>query len=74
MQIVIGDLATKAISVNPSTKCEDVYSIFEEHSHIEGIIVVTQQKPIGLVMRTNFFQRLSTKYGFDLFMKEVLIS
>ncbi|WP_428911208.1 GGDEF domain-containing protein [Niallia sp. Krafla_26] len=69
MHMVIGDLAKEGITVSPSTKCEDVYSIFETHTTIEGIVVVLKEKPIGLVMRTHFFQKLSTKYGFDLFMK-----
>jgi diguanylate cyclase (GGDEF)-like protein len=69
MHMVIGDLANEGIQVTPSTKCEEVYSIFEDHPRLEGIVVVKNDKPIGLVMRTHFFQKLSTKYGFDLFMK-----
>jgi diguanylate cyclase (GGDEF)-like protein len=69
MHMVIGDLANEGIQVAPSTKCEEVYAIFEDYPHIQGIVVVMNHKPIGLVMRTHFFQKLSTKYGFDLFMK-----
>ena len=69
MYMVIGDLAKEGITVTPSTKCEDVYSIFQTYPTIEGIVVVLKGKPIGLVMRTHFFQKLSTKYGYDLFMK-----
>lgn len=69
MDIVIGDIAMESKTVIPSTKCEKVYSIFEEQSLLEGIVVVENEQPIGLVMKTHFFQKLSTKYGFDLFMK-----
>ena len=69
MHSVIGDIAKKAKTVTPATKCEDVYSIFKEDSSLEGIVVGMNEQPIGLVMKTNFFQKLSTKYGFDLFMK-----
>ncbi|WP_047984473.1 GGDEF domain-containing protein [Ornithinibacillus californiensis] len=68
MQVVIGDIVSEAISVVPSTKCEEVYSIFENNPSLEGIIVGVDDNPVGIVMRTNFFQKLSTKYGFDLFM------
>ena len=69
MNIVIGDIAMESKTVTPSTKCEEVYSIFEEQSLLEGIVVVENEQSIGLVMKTHFFQKLSTKYGFDLFMK-----
>ncbi|WP_394239457.1 GGDEF domain-containing protein [Niallia oryzisoli] len=68
MSIMIGDIAEESIIVDPSTKCENVYSIFGEKSALEGIVVVSEERPIGLVMKTQFFQKLSTKYGFDLFM------
>ncbi|WP_338449225.1 GGDEF domain-containing protein [Niallia oryzisoli] len=68
MSIVIGDIAKECITVDPSTKCQNVYSMFEEKTALEGIVVVSEEKPIGLVMKTHFFQKLSTKYGFDLFM------
>ena len=69
MNIVIGDIAMESKTVTPSTKCEEVYLIFEEQSLLEGIVVVENEQSIGLVMKTHFFQKLSTKYGFDLFMK-----
>jgi diguanylate cyclase (GGDEF)-like protein len=69
MQSVIGDITKNCIVVTPETKCEDIYSIFEENASIEGIVVGTKEHPIGIVMKINFFQKLSTKYGFDLYMK-----
>ncbi|MFD1780886.1 GGDEF domain-containing protein [Fredinandcohnia salidurans] len=72
MDIVIGEIAKDSFIVSPSTKCEDVYTIFEKESSIEGIVVCMNHKPVGLVMKTHFFQRLSTKYGFDLFMKRTI--
>ncbi|MFS0674163.1 GGDEF domain-containing protein [Ornithinibacillus sp. 179-J 7C1 HS] len=68
MKVVIGDIASNAVCVKPSTKCEEVYSIFENNPSLEGIVVEVDNNPIGIVMRTYFFQKLSTKYGFDLFM------
>ena len=69
MQSIIGDITKNCIIVTPDTKCEDVYSIFEEDALIEGIVVGTKDHPVGIVMKINFFQKLSTKYGFDLYMK-----
>src|SRR5690606_24936510 len=68
MHIVIGDIAREAIPVLPTTNCKHVYTIFNEEPSTEGIIVAVDKQPVGLVMRANFFQKLSIKYGFDLFM------
>ncbi|MGD6878431.1 GGDEF domain-containing protein [Bacillus infantis] len=69
MQVTIGDLAEKVMFVAPSAKCEYVYSIFKETPEIEGVVVCLDSRPVGLVSKTKFYQKLSTQYGFDLFMK-----
>ncbi|MDQ0216339.1 diguanylate cyclase (GGDEF)-like protein [Oikeobacillus pervagus] len=69
MYIVIGDIAEECNIVTPSTECEEVYTMFTKNSSLEGIVVCENHQPIGLVMKTHFFQKLSTKYGFDLFIK-----
>lgn len=72
LRTVVGDISKKNIIVSPETKCEVVYTIFNEQPSLEGIIVCSDEQPIGLVMRTHFYQKLSTKYGFDLFMKRTI--
>ncbi|WLR54499.1 GGDEF domain-containing protein [Mesobacillus subterraneus] len=72
MQVTIGEIAEQVIVVTPSTKCEDVYTIFKEKPAIEGVVVCSDDRPIGLVTKTTFYQKLSTQYGFDLFMKRTI--
>lgn len=72
MRIIIGDVVEESKMVPPSTKCEEVYKIFDKTASIEGIVVCSNEQPIGLVMRTKFFEKLSTKYGHDLFMKRTI--
>lgn len=72
MHVAVGEIAKPSPIVTPSTKCEVVYTIFNEDPPLEGIVVGQGNQPIGLVMRTHFFQRLSIKYGFDLFMKRTI--
>ncbi|MCP1157111.1 GGDEF domain-containing protein [Bacillus infantis] len=69
MQATIGEIAERVMFVAPSTKCEYVYSIFKETPEIEGVVVCMDSRPVGLVSKTKFYQKLSTQYGFDLFMK-----
>jgi diguanylate cyclase (GGDEF)-like protein len=68
MPFPIGDIVEQVKIVTPITKCEEVYRYFNEIPSIEGIIVCSKNKPVGLVMKTHFYQALSTKYGFNLFM------
>lgn len=72
MQVTIGEIAEQVIVVTPSTKCEYVYTIFKEKPAIEGVVVCSDDRPIGLVTKTKFYQKLSTQYGFDLFMKRTI--
>ncbi|WP_052345699.1 CBS domain-containing protein [Paucisalibacillus sp. EB02] len=68
MHIVIGDLTSESVSVKPSTKNEEVYAIFGNYPSLEGIVIGIDNNPVGIIMRTNFFQKISIEYGFDLFM------
>jgi len=72
MQVMIGEIAEQVMVVTPSTKCEYVYAIFKETPEIEGIVVCSEDRPVGLVTKTKFYQKLSTQYGFDLFMKRTV--
>jgi diguanylate cyclase (GGDEF)-like protein len=72
MQVTIGEIAEQVIVVTPSTKCEYIYTIFKEKPEIEGVVVCSDDRPIGLVTKTKFYQKLSTQYGFDLFMKRTI--
>lgn len=72
MQLTIGDIAEIGKTVTPSTKCEEVYNSFKEIPSLEGIVVCLDDHPVGLVMKTHFYQALSTKYGFNLFMNRMI--
>lgn len=72
MQLTIGEIAEKVKIVTPSTKCEEAYNTFKEVPSLEGIVVCSQGAPVGLVMKTHFYQALSTKYGFNLFINRTI--
>ncbi|CAH2714968.1 hypothetical protein BACCIP111895_02145 [Neobacillus rhizosphaerae] len=72
MEQTIGYIAEKCENITPLTKCEEVYSSFKENPSLEGIVVCSNNFPIGLVMKTHFYQALSTKYGFNLFMNRTI--
>ncbi|OAS86651.1 MULTISPECIES: GGDEF domain-containing protein [Metabacillus] len=66
--LTIGDISEKVPVVSLTTKSAEVNLLFEVNPDLEGILVVEDDKPAGLVMKSQFYRKISTKYGFDLFM------
>ncbi|WP_175638796.1 GGDEF domain-containing protein [Metabacillus schmidteae] len=66
--VTIGDISEKVPIVSSDTLSSEVNSIFEHTPNLEGIVITNDDQPVGLVMKTQFYQKISTKYGFDLFM------
>ncbi|MFE8703527.1 GGDEF domain-containing protein [Cytobacillus sp. FJAT-54145] len=65
----IGDIAESVPWVSPYQKSSELYDIFEKEPLLEGIVVIANDhKPLGLVMKTKFYHKLSSKYGFDIYM------
>lgn len=68
MYIYIGEIAEKTPSVDPAIKSEKIDALFKTESDIQGIVVTTRNWPVGLVMKSHFYQNIGKKFGFDLFM------
>ncbi len=68
--LVIGEITEQVPVVSLTTKSSDINLIFENNPDLEGILVsdLTPDIPAGLVMKGHFYQKISSKYGFDLFM------
>ncbi|OLN30530.1 Signal transduction histidine kinase CheA [Desulfovibrio sp. DV] len=45
-----------------------VHRFFTEHPSAEGVVIVENHAPAGLIMRNDFYQKIGTLYGRDLFM------
>jgi diguanylate cyclase (GGDEF)-like protein len=50
-----------------TTKVGKLVETFNQHSEVLGIPIVNDGIPVGLVMKTRLFSRLSRKFGFELF-------
>ena len=66
--LTIGDISESVPIVSLMTKSADVNLLFEDNPDLEGIIVLEGDQPVGLVMRGQFYRKISTKYGYDIFM------
>ncbi|MBH0160607.1 diguanylate cyclase domain-containing protein [Fictibacillus sp. 26RED30] len=64
----IGNIIENAPIVNPETKSSEIDQLFKEHPNYDGIVVSDQKVPIGLVTRSQFYQKLGTLYGFNVYM------
>jgi|GEM_PF-3662159 len=46
-----------------------VKELFESEPEAEGIVVFESSRPVGIIMRTEFYQKMGTLYGHSLYMK-----
>ena len=64
----IGNLVEQTRTFAPADPGSAVQTFFNEHPSAEGVVIVDGQTPLGLVMRNDFFQKIGTLYGRDLYM------
>ncbi|WLR52081.1 GGDEF domain-containing protein [Bacillus tianshenii] len=68
VQTSIGEIAERIPVLHPDMLSKDVDRLFKEREHLEGSVVLDEGVPIGLVTKVKFYQKISMKYGFDVFM------
>lgn len=68
MSCYIGEIAMSVPQFQVQTKGSHIYDVFEQDSSLEGIVVMEKDTPVGIVMKVNFYHKLSSKYGLDLYM------
>lgn len=68
MDTVIGDIVEHVPVVRGSCLNKEVDRLFQEHNLCEGVVVVEDEKPIGLMMKSKFYQKIGTQYGFNVYM------
>ena len=59
----------QGVTVESTEPGEHVSALFHSIPDLEGVVVVRDAFPIGLIMRTHFFQKLGTPYGHSLYTK-----
>jgi two-component system chemotaxis sensor kinase CheA len=46
-----------------------VKEIFDAQQEVEGIVVTENSAPVGIIMRTTFYQKIGSLYGHSIYMK-----
>jgi len=70
----VGEIAENAVSVRKECLVCEVKKILEENDLLDGVVVVEEGKPVGLVMRHRLDRYLGMQYGVPLYFKRPITS
>lgn len=73
-QSVAGDLAVACVVVSPEHTNAQIYEIFSRHRELDGLPVLEDGRPIGLINRTIFLSQISKPFHKELFEKKSCIA
>jgi serine phosphatase RsbU (regulator of sigma subunit) len=63
------DLARNATLAGPDTTNAEVMALFAQSPELNAIVVVDQERPIGLINRNAFFDRFARPFHRDIFLR-----
>lgn len=55
-------------SAKPDTLTRDVVEMFKKESGLQGVAVVRNEKPVGLIMKDKLYYRLGSQFGYSIYM------
>lgn len=64
------DIIGKTFTIGMEEKVKTVHEIFESNKKIDSIVIIENQKPMGLIMRLQFYNALSSQYGIPLYFEK----
>ncbi|WP_336636059.1 GGDEF domain-containing protein [Lysinibacillus fusiformis] len=64
----IGEVIEKVPCIDEFVKNKEVDVLFTSNPSLRSVVVVRDEKPIGHITRTHFYQKIGTQYGYHLFM------
>lgn len=56
---------TFSVTENGST----IHHYFEQNKESDGVVIVDSGKPVGILMRNDFYQKIGKQFGYSLYMK-----
>jgi two-component system chemotaxis sensor kinase CheA len=45
-----------------------IHQYFEQNKEAEGVVIVKDKKPVGILMRNDFYQKIGSQFGYALYM------
>jgi diguanylate cyclase (GGDEF)-like protein len=67
---LIGEIAELVPTFRPESSNQLINELFKQNMKCSGIVVVENEIPVGLITRTNFYQKLGTLYGYNLYINK----
>lgn len=64
----IGRLAASAATVQSGIALNAAVQLFESQ-HVDGVVVVSEKKPVGVIMKAHLYQMLGRAYGRELYLR-----
>ncbi|MEG0259050.1 MAG: GGDEF domain-containing protein [Lysinibacillus sp.] len=64
----IGEVIEQVPCIDEFVGNKEVDLLFKQTPTLRGIVVVQENRPIGQITRTHFYQKLGTRYGYNLYM------
>lgn len=68
----VGEIVELVPSISLQVKSQEVDKIFSENNNLQGIVVLNDRMPIGLITRAQFYQKIGTLYGYHLYMNKAV--
>ncbi len=69
----IGDLPLSNYAVSEETLTEEVSAYLEKNPDVPGVIIIKNNKSIGVIARHKMFERLGHRYGVELFFRKPIV-
>lgn len=65
----IGEIAKIVECIPFDTPCDQVDRMFQENQSLQGLVILDKELSAGLITRSNFYQKMGTRYGYNLYLK-----
>lgn len=64
----IAKLAQAAPTFSAMENGNTIHQYFEQNKEAEGVVIVYDEKPVGILMRNDFYQKIGSQFGYSLYM------
>ncbi len=65
----LADLPSHDFPVSASTLGQVVSQAFQTHPELPGVMIISEEQPLGIISRRKFFEWLSRPYGLEIYLK-----
>lgn len=67
-RIFVNSIAQKNTCVDEKALTSQAVLLFEHDHQLNGVVVTSQDRPVGLIMRHDLYAKLGTRFGYALYM------